>query len=112
VGIAVAASGCIVCEKQKGEHSDRCDHQYQRDRALPRWNGWHAFRRGLATNLYADGIQDKTIQGILRHANVRVTQDAYIKSIPSTAVAAMQSIGAKLAEHAPSMHRPEAQRPN
>ena len=27
-----------------------------------KWRGWHAFRRGLATNLYGMGIPDKTIQ--------------------------------------------------
>ena len=34
------------------------------------WHGWHAFRRGLATNLYRLGVLDKTIQAILRHANL------------------------------------------
>ncbi|HEV2381511.1 MAG TPA: hypothetical protein VG206_17155 [Terriglobia bacterium] len=28
--------------------------------------GWHAFRRGLATNLHRLGVPDKTIQTILR----------------------------------------------
>ena len=27
-----------------------------------RWRGWHAFRRGLATNLHQLGVPDKTIQ--------------------------------------------------
>jgi integrase len=35
---------------------------------------WHAFRRGLATNLHRLGVADKVIQVILRHANVSVTQ--------------------------------------
>ena len=26
-------------------------------------HGWHAFRRGLATNLHRLGVQDKIIQG-------------------------------------------------
>src|SRR5205823_4168742 len=29
-----------------------------------RWYGWHAFRRGLATNLHHLGVDDKTIQNI------------------------------------------------
>jgi integrase len=33
-------------------------------------HGWHAFRRGLATNLHQLGVSDKIIQRILRHANV------------------------------------------
>jgi len=43
-----------------------------------KWKGWHAFRRGLATNLYTLGVSDKTIQAILRHANVSTTQTHYI----------------------------------
>ncbi len=44
------------------------------------WYGLHAFRRGLATNLYALGIADIVIQAILRHSDVSVTRQAYIKS--------------------------------
>jgi integrase len=43
-----------------------------------RWHGWHAFRRGVATNLYELGVPDKVIQTILRHANVATTQKHYI----------------------------------
>jgi len=43
-----------------------------------RWHGWHAFRRGLASNLYALGVPAKVIQGILRHANVATTQTHYV----------------------------------
>lgn len=35
-----------------------------------RWHGWHAFRRGLATNLNCLGVPLKTVQAILRHANI------------------------------------------
>lgn len=37
------------------------------------WHGWHAFRRGSATNLYRLGVPERTIQAILRHANVSTT---------------------------------------
>src|SRR5260370_26587866 len=40
-----------------------------------RWHGWHAFRRGLATNLHRLGVSDKVIQQILRHANVSTTMN-------------------------------------
>jgi len=43
------------------------------------WRGWHAFRRGLATNLDRLGIGLKMIQLILRHANADVTLKHYIK---------------------------------
>jgi len=37
-----------------------------------RCHGWHAFRRGLATNLHRLRVSDKTIQRIFRHSNVAV----------------------------------------
>jgi len=43
------------------------------------WFGWHAFRRGLGTRLNEAGVDDKTIQSILRHADVSTTQAYYIK---------------------------------
>jgi hypothetical protein len=36
--------------------------------------------RGLGTNLYRLGLPEKTIQAILRHANVLTTNTYYIKS--------------------------------
>jgi integrase len=56
------------------------------------WHAWHAFRRGLATNLHDLGVQDKTIQAILRHSNVAVTQAAYIKQLPAASVEAMRRL--------------------
>jgi site-specific recombinase XerD len=56
------------------------------------WHGWHAFRRGLAINLHRLGVDDKTIQGILRHSNVAVTQACYIKTVSADAVTAMQQL--------------------
>jgi integrase len=53
------------------------------------WHGWHAARRGLGSNLYALGVPDKTIQAILRHANVSTTTSYYIKTAPADALAAM-----------------------
>jgi integrase len=44
------------------------------------WRGWHAARRGLGSNLYRLGAQDKVIQKILRHASVSTTTNFYIKS--------------------------------
>jgi len=73
------------------------------------WHGWHAFRRGLATNLYRLGVSDKTIQR-MRQANVGVTQRCYIKTADSDATAAMQQFERSL-EHAPNMHLSGAERP-
>jgi integrase len=63
------------------------------------WYGWHAFRRGLATNLHRLRVQDEIIQRILRHSNVAVTQACYIKTADADVVAAMRSL-----ENAPNMH--------
>lgn len=59
-------------------------------RFLPEWRGWHAFRRGVATNLNRLGVPDKVIQRILRHSNVAVTQAAYIKPEDKDSRAAME----------------------
>ena len=56
------------------------------------WHGWHAFRRGLATYLHANGVDDKTIQSILRHENVSVTQKCYVKTIPESVRKAMETV--------------------
>ncbi|MGB9431875.1 MAG: hypothetical protein WBQ89_06510 [Candidatus Acidiferrum sp.] len=58
---------------------------FQLDKSLC-WRGWHAFRRGLATNLHALGIPDREIQGILRHSNIAIS---YIKSLSQSQVSAL-----------------------
>jgi integrase len=68
------------------------------------WHGWNAFRRGLATNLHQLGVQDEIIQRILRHSNIGVTQNCYIKTLDADVVAAMRSL-----ENAPNMH-PESRK--
>jgi len=78
--ILPALDVCGFCSKQKAEHRAGTDHKYQRNTVLPQWHGWHAFRRGLATNLHRLGVPDVTIQRILRHSNVAVTQACYIKT--------------------------------
>jgi integrase len=56
------------------------------------WHGWHAFRRGLGTNLYRIGTPDKTIQAILRHSNVSTTLSYYVKPVAEDSQAAMQKL--------------------
>lgn len=62
----------------------------------PKWHGWHAFRRGLATNLHALGVPDKEIQAILRHSNVSLTMNVYAKSVSESQVSAMDAFSEKL----------------
>lgn len=60
------------------------------------WHGWHAFRRGLATNLHELGVPDKIIQKVLRHRNVSVTQACYIQPRDPAIAAAMRTLEEKL----------------
>src|SRR5216684_4477877 len=63
-----------------------------------RWYGWHAFRRGLASNLYEIGAQDKVVQRILRHSKPHVTRERYIKVFDRTVLDAVEKIQARIEE--------------
>ena len=94
--ILPALNRCKVCLKSEDDHRSEATHRYERDESLPEWKGWHSFRRGLATNLHDLGVDDKTIQAILRHSNVAVTQAAYIKTLPKQTVEAMGRLNAEI----------------
>jgi integrase len=51
-------NGCIHCQKSEKDHGKE-KHEYERSTARPQWHGWHAFRRGLATNLTILGYQTR-----------------------------------------------------
>ena len=88
------------CRKPLGEGKDTApDHKFERDKILPEWHGWQAARRGLGTNLYRLGtnlyrlgVPEKTIQAILRPANVSTTNTHYIKSAADDIRAAMAKL--------------------
>ena len=63
---------------------------------FPAWHGWHAFRRGLATNLHALGADDKTIQAILRHSSIGLTMNVYVKTVSESQLNAMDALDAEL----------------
>ena len=94
--IMPALSPCAVCKMQEDEHLPD-GHSYQRDKNLPLWHGWHAFRRGLATNLHTLGVADKDIQAILRHSNIGLTMNVYVKSVNESQVSAMDSLSQSFA---------------
>jgi len=73
---------CAPCKRPKDEHTAEVAHKYDRDESLRHWQGCHAFRRGLATNWNRLGVSDKTVQAILRHANVATTQTYYTSRWP------------------------------
>jgi integrase len=56
-------------------------------------HGFHAFGRGLATNLHDLGVDGPTIQRILRHGDVSTTRRCYIKTLPEQSVAANEEVG-------------------
>jgi integrase len=60
------------------------------------WYGWHGFRRGIASNLYELGANEKIVQRILRHAKPHVTKERYIKAFDPAVLAAMKSLEATL----------------
>lgn len=60
------------------------------------WYGWRGFRRGIASNLYELGANDKIVQRILRHANPHVTKERYIEAFDSAVLEAMQRMQATL----------------
>jgi len=78
---------CAHCRKPYNK--PHVGHEFKRDESRPDWKGWHSFRRGVATSLHSFGIDDLTIQRILRHSSVEVTRRAYIHTLPEQSVAAM-----------------------
>jgi len=67
------------------------------------WEGWHGFRRGLATNLERIGVRESIAAMILRHSNDRVTRKHYIKPPTLEAIAAMK----KLSETLSAIEKPK-----
>ena len=45
-----------------------------------KWNGWDAFRRGLATNLHDMGVPTKVIQRICCDADEATTKEHHIQA--------------------------------
>lgn len=85
---------CVKCRKSEADHKPE-GHMFELDKATE-WHGWHAFRRGLATNLHALHVDDKTIQAILRHSNIGLTMNVYVKSVAESGISAMDLLEAEL----------------
>ena len=84
---------------EKRARSSQADHRYQRDESIPQWQGWHAARRGLGSNLYRLGVPDKVIQRILRHSNLSTTLSYYVESKPQDAQDAMTRLEKAIPEN-------------
>ena len=59
------------------------------------WRGWHALRRGFATNLHHVGTPDKIIQSLMRHSSLDVTMKHYVKATPEANRTAMRNLATK-----------------
>ncbi|HET8925574.1 MAG TPA: tyrosine-type recombinase/integrase [Candidatus Acidoferrum sp.] len=73
-----------------------------------KWYGWHGFRRGIASNLYELGADEKVVQRILRHAKAHVTKDRHIKAFDPAVLAAMRKLETSLdaiSQSAPTVHQ-------
>jgi len=66
------------------------------EKAKLTWYGWHAFRRGLASNLSDLGVPDPVIQQILRHADVTTTEKFYRKVRRPAVTKAMKKLSKQL----------------
>jgi integrase len=72
------------------------------------WYGLHGFRRGIASNLYELGADEKIVQRVLRHTKSHVTKDRYIKTFDPALVAAMKKLEATVDlvnQSAPRVHQ-------
>jgi integrase len=87
-----ALDRCAGCRKGRADIAAGASHDFRQDNSLPVWHGWHAFRRGLATNLHELGVDDLTIQRICRHDDVATTQRHYVKTRDAGRKAAMQKL--------------------
>ncbi len=68
-----------ICGTPQHLH-DECDHPFKLDESIPKWKGWHTFRRSLATNLYGLGVKPQIIGAILRHSDIAVTLAYYVET--------------------------------
>jgi integrase len=58
------------------------------------FRGIHAFRRGLASELFERGAEDLDVSHVLRHSKVIVTRDSYIRRWDQRTLDAMNSLAA------------------
>jgi len=102
--IKPALNRCRHCGQSEGDHLPHLLKEtkpcpgYERDQTIAKWQGFHAARRGLGSNLYRLGIHELVIQKILRHSNVSTTTTYYIKSTAPDVTEAMQKFEQNLAE--------------
>ena len=58
--------------------------------------GWHNLRHSLSSFLVAEGTDPKTVQSLLRHANIKTTMDVYAHANSNNKMAAQDRMGAAI----------------
>lgn len=87
---------CELCHESRRDHAKIRDHEFKLDAALPKWFGWHAFRRSLATDLSQTEKNIKVAQGALRHSDAAVTLRHYAKTVDDDVRRAVEERSARL----------------
>jgi integrase len=88
--IKASIEKCSQCGKCRAEH-EKEGHTFELDTSLA-WKGWHALRRGLASNLYSLGAQPRVIQFVLRHASISMTMQFYVHAENDAARTALKPL--------------------
>jgi integrase len=88
---------CGVCQKLEAQHKP-ATHDFQQDGSLPRWRGWYALRRGIATAITDLSDNSLAAKGLLRHSSVSTTERHYIKDVPENTLRAMKRLEALCAD--------------
>ena len=88
--IAPSLTRCKTCHETEAEHA-KADHEFERDIMLPKWRGFYACRRRIATAL-ADLDSAVAAKSVLRHSNVASTSAHYVKSVDASAIRAMDKV--------------------
>jgi integrase len=82
---------CIVCGAAKHAHENK-DHEFELDESVPKFKGWHSFRRSLASNLYTLGVKPMVIRAILRHSDLATTLSYYVETPEEETRAALDKL--------------------
>ena len=91
-----ALERCTVCSMGK-KHKNHVvkpayDGEHQYSAPALKWAGWHACRRGLASNLARLGVQPKVLQALLRHSDLATTMAYYVKVVDEQGREAMRTM--------------------
>jgi integrase len=89
--IIPALQRCSLCRKPRSAHEAN-EHPFDLDPSLPKWNGWYAFRRGIATEVTAATKDVLAAKGLLRHSNISTTMAHYVKDVPEATRLGMERV--------------------